>query len=258
MNDADTPAPPVVLITGATSGIGAATAHAFAAAGARLMLSGRDAARASRVLEAVRAAGAEAEFHAAELDAPDACEALVAATTARYGRLDVLVNNAGILHRASAPETTDAQWAATLAVNLNAVFYLSRAAVRVMQGQGGGIIVNVASDWGLVGGERAAAYCASKGGVVLLTKAMALDHARDNIRINAVCPGDTDTPMIDHELREQGMTAAEGRAKYAAAIPLGRIAAPEEVAQVIRFLASPGAGFMTGAAVPVDGGNTAA
>jgi meso-butanediol dehydrogenase/(S,S)-butanediol dehydrogenase/diacetyl reductase len=160
------------------------------------------------------------------------------ATLAMFDGLNVLVNGAGILYRATAEETTDAQWRETMAVNLDAVFHLSRAALPALRARSGGSIVNIASDWGLYGGRRALAYCASKGAVVQLTRAMALDHAPENIRVNAVCPGDTDTPMLDAEALQQGRDPAETRREMAAAAPLGRIATPEEVAKLVAFLAS--------------------
>ena len=153
--------------------------------------------------------------------------------------------------------TCDAQWQEILDTNLGAVFRLSRAALRLMLVQGRGAIVNVASDWGLVGGERAAAYCASKGGLVLLTRAMALDHARSGIRINAVCPTDTDTPMMLDEFRQRGVGVEEGRSEAAAEIPMGRMATAHEVAEAVCFLASDAASFLTGVALPIDGGSTA-
>jgi meso-butanediol dehydrogenase/(S,S)-butanediol dehydrogenase/diacetyl reductase len=245
------------LVTGATSGIGAAIALELAAGGYAVMLAGRDGARAAAMEERVAAAGGRAATWLGDLAEPGACRALVAATVERLGGLDLLVNNAGIIHYGSAEETTNAIWAETLAVNLDAVFYLSRAALPALRARGGGVIVNIASDWGLVGGRRAVAYCASKGAVVQLTRAMALDHARENIRVNAICPGDTDTPMLDVEARERGQDPAAARREMAAAVPLGRIATPEEVAKLTAFLASDAAAQMTGAAIAIDGGHTA-
>ncbi len=249
---------PVVMITGATSGIGAACAEAFASTGAQLLLTGRNRARGEEILKRARDLGADAKFLAGDLTDSLFCNELVGRAVDRFGRLDVLVNNAGILHRVTAEETSDAAWQETIGLNLTAAFYLSRAAVPAMRANGGGAIVNIASDWGLVGGDKAAAYCASKGGLVLLTKAMALDHAREGIRINAVCPGDTDTPMIDDELAQQGRDVGEGRAEYAEAIPIGRMVQSDEVAALVVYLASDAAAAITGTAIPVDGGNTAA
>lgn len=247
----------VVLVTGATSGIGAACAEAFAAAGARLVLTGRNRARGEEVLARIHALGADAKFLPGDLTDSLFCNELIGRAVDRFDRLDVLVNNAGILHRSDAEETSDAVWAETIGLNLTAAFYLSRAAVPIMRSQGGGAIVNIASDWGLVGGDKAVAYCAAKGGLVLLTKAMALDHAREGIRVNAVCPGDTDTPMIDDDLIQQGRDLAEGRAEYEQAIPIGRMVSPAEVAALVVYLASDAAAAITGAAIPVDGGHTA-
>lgn len=247
----------VVLVTGATSGIGAAVADAFAAEGASLLLTGRDEARGQVRVHRARQFGIEALFIAGDIRQPGFCDKLVQAALDRFGQLDVLVNNAGLIHRVTTLDTTDAQWQETLDVNLSAAFYLSRAALRHMLPRHCGAIVNIASDWGLVGGDMGVAYCASKGGMVMMSKAMALDHARAGIRINAVCPGDTDTPLIDGELSQRGIDPVSGKAEYAEEIPMGRMGRPEEVAQSVCFLASDEASFITGVALPVDGGNTA-
>ncbi len=246
-----------VLITGATSGIGAACARLFARRGAAVMLSGRSGERGARVTGEITRAGGEAHFVAGDIRRPDFCDDLARQAELRLGRLDVLVNSAGIWLPGSAVESSDALWRDTIDTNLSGLFYASRAALRIMLKQGAGNIINIASDWGLVGGLRAAAYCASKGAVVLLTRAMALDHAGDGIRINALCPTDTDTPMLDRDYLARGLSLQEGRAESSASIPLGRMASAEDVAEAACFLASDSAAFLTGVALPVDGGATA-
>jgi NAD(P)-dependent dehydrogenase (short-subunit alcohol dehydrogenase family) len=237
----------VVLITGATAGIGMATAKLFAERGATLLLTGRN-------TEAGDALATEcsAQFLAADVANPNTPSRLMAWAEQTHGRLDILVNNAGILFQGDSQACTDEQWDLTLAVNVTAVFRLSRAAVPIMALQGGGAIVNVSSDWGLVAAKQAVAYGTSKGAIIQLTRSMAVDHARQKIRVNAVCPGDTDTAM----LRSEASSESQLR-DMAEAIPLGRLGQPRDVAAAIAFLASDDASFITGAMLPVDGGNSA-
>lgn len=246
----------VALVTGATSGIGLASALKLASCGAALMLSGRDEQRGLALRDQIRDAGGMAEFIAGDIRDAGFCQALVQDCTQRLRRLDVLVNSAGVCMAASTLQTSDQIWRETMAVNVDGTFYTSRAALRVMVEQGSGSIVNIASDWGLVGAPEAAAYCASKGAVVMLTKAMAMDHARQGIRVNAVCPGDTDTPMMEADFAQRGLSPEQGRALAGADIPMGRMASAEEVARAVCFLASDAASFITGAALPVDGGHS--
>ena len=241
-------------MTGATSGIGAQCARAFAREGAKLMLTGRNAERGEALAAELAGGDASACFVASELGSAGAADALIAECVGRLGSLDVLVNSAGVIHHRNAPETSDEEWEETIAVNLSAVFYLSRAAVREMVPAGGGVIVNIASTWGIVAGERVAAYCASKGAVIALTRAMAVDHAREKVRVNAVCPGAVDTPMLVNEARQVGMDPDEGRRVWAADAPNRRLASAEEIADAVMFLASERARHIHGIALPVDGG----
>ncbi len=238
----------IALITGATAGIGEATARLFAARGAHLLLTGRN-----EQAGAALAAELGGAFLAADITAADTPVKLTSWAMERHGRLDILVNNAGILFQGDAVDCTDEEWDKTMLVNVTAVFRISRAALPLMIGQGGGSIVNVASDWGLVAADQALAYGVSKGAVVQLTRSMAKDHARQGVRVNAVCPGDTDTAMLRREAGDDMSRLAE----MAEAIPMGRIGKPEDVAAAIAFLASDDASFITGAALPVDGGNSA-
>lgn len=244
----------VVLLTGATSGIGEEIARHFARRGAHLVLSGRRQ-LPSTLLADLQSAGGRLVFKAADVTAPGAAEELVASALAEFGQLDVLVNNAGILFRGDALACTDDEWERTMATNVTAAFRMSRAALRVMVPRRQGAIVNIASDWGLVGAQGAVAYGVSKGALVQMTRSMALDHARSGIRVNAVCPGDTDTSMLDSAMPQAARDAR--LAALGEAIPMGRVARREEVARTVCFLASEDASFITGAALAVDGGNSA-
>jgi len=200
--------------------------------------------------------GGQAIFLRCDVSLAADCRRAVQQTVDQLGGLDILFNNAGIIRRATVLEITEAEWDQVMAVNVKSVFLLARYAVPFMAQAGGGVIINTASGWGLVGGRRAAAYCASKGAVVLLTKAMALDHSEQNIRVNCICPGDTDTPMLRDEARQIGQPSERFLAE-AAQRPLGRIGRPEDIAQAALYLASDASSFVTGAALVVDGGGLA-
>jgi NAD(P)-dependent dehydrogenase (short-subunit alcohol dehydrogenase family) len=243
-----------MLVTGATSGIGAAIARAAAAEGARLMLTGRSTERGETVR---REFGGEAKFLAADVTQKGVAERLVDETVRQFGRIDVLINNAGVEARGTIETVSDEDWERILAVNVTGVFYVARAAVRAMKRQGGGVIVNMGSDWSVVGGRQAFAYCMSKGAVAQMTRAMALDHAREGIRVNCLCPGDTETPMLVSGIEIRTGNAAEGLKRLGEALPLGRVGRPEEIAKAALFLACDDSSFMTGTLMLVDGGNTA-
>ena len=242
----------VALITGGTSGIGRATAELFVAEGARVAFTGRRA----DLGEAITARTGGVYIPADHRRAED-CQRVVEQTLAAFGRIDILFNNAGIVVHGSAESTTEQDWQDTFDLNVTAVWRMSRLVVPTMRRQGGGAIINNASDWGLVGAAGAVAYCASKGAVIQITKAMALDHAAEGIRINAVCPGDT---FVERWL-EDGYYRSSGKVSEAEArqtdLPLGRVAEALEIAKAVLFLASDESSFVTGTALVVDGGNTA-
>ncbi len=242
----------VALVTGASSGIGAATAIAFAEAGWDVMAAGRDEGR----LEEVADISDNIAIWSGDLIESNDCDELIADTIDEFASLDCLTNSAGVIVRANVADTSDEEWRYTMGINLDAPFYLSRAALpHLLQSKGS--IINIASEWGLKGGDRAAAYCASKGAVVQLTRAMAIDHARDGLRVNAVCPGDIDTPMLTNEADDKDIDLEDFLARAAEESPNGRIGTPEEVAALILFLASDAATHITGTTIPIDGGGSA-
>jgi NAD(P)-dependent dehydrogenase (short-subunit alcohol dehydrogenase family) len=246
----------VALITGGTSGIGQATAALFAREGARVAVTGRSPERGQKVVDQVQRAGGKAMFIACDVRFPDQCRRAVEETMRAFDRLDVLFNNAGVYYAHTALDCSEEEWDLQIDINLKGAFLMSKYALPGMLAQGGGVIINNSSGWGLVGGDSAVAYCASKGGMVLLTKAMAIDHGRQGIRVNCICPGDVDTPMLPEDARQRGMTQ-EAYMAGAANRPMGRVGTPEEIAKAALFLACDDSSFMTGATLVVDGGGTA-
>lgn len=243
------------LITGGASGIGRATALLLAAHGARVAIADvADAAGAGVVAEIERDGGKAFFLHCDVSDPADAERTVAAA--ADLGGPHILFNNAGVTRRRSVVETTVAEWDRVVAINLRGVFLMSKFAIPRMAAAGGGAIINTGSGWGLKGGKDAAVYCATKGAVVNLTRAMALDHAAQNIRVNCVCPGDTDTAMLGEEGRQLNLDARAFR-QEAAARPMNRIGTPEEIAHAVLFLASAQSSFVTGTTLVVDGGGLA-
>lgn len=242
----------VALITGAASGMGAATAREFAAAGGHVVIVDLNA----RLARNVAAEIGVQEPIIGDVSDSAFCRRAVEMTLKRHGRLDILVNCAGIIFRADAQGTSDENWRRVMAVNVDGVFFMSRAAIGQMKKQGSGVIINFGSIWGGVGAAGVAAYCASKGAVHNLTRAMALEHARDGIRINAVCPGEVNTPMLASG-RPSPPTPEDLKKLGETMVPMGRLADPVEIARVVLFLASDAASYMTGSLVTVDAGYTA-
>ncbi|HZU42876.1 MAG TPA: SDR family oxidoreductase [Terriglobales bacterium] len=237
----------IAIITGGSSGIGCATAHLFADRGARVIIAD---------LNAPTSASSNVIFQKADVSDAMDCRAVVERVRREFGRLDILFNNAGIIRRASVLELDESDWDRVMAVNVKSMFLMSKFAIPLMTESGGGSIINAASGWGLTGGPRAVAYCASKGAVVLLTKAMAVDHGAQKIRVNCICPGDTDTPMLRDEASQLGADPEKFLAD-AAARPLRRVGRPEEIAEAVLYLASDASSFVTGTALVVDGGGQA-
>lgn len=246
----------VALITGGTSGIGCATALLFAREGAKVAITGRSEERGREVVHEVERVGGKAIFVRSDVRLPADCRRAVEETLRVLGPIDILFNNAGVFFPRTVPDCPEEEWDTTLDVNLKGTFLMSKFALPSMIARGSGVIINNSSGWGLVGGGAAASYCAAKGGVVLLTKAMAIDHGPQGIRVNCVCPGDVDTPMLPEDAKRRGVKWEDYLAE-ASRRPLGRIGTPEEIARAVLFLASDDSSFMTGAALVVDGGGTA-
>ncbi len=243
----------VVLITGGSSGIGYATAQAFLEEGARVAINGRNATRLKRAEASLRALGEVLTIRGDVAKASDA-RRLVSETTKGLGPIDVLVNNAGIYIYKSLVKKTEREYDQEMDINLKGTFLCSKYVLPGMVRRRRGVIVNVSSESALVASAGTAVYCASKAGMVLLTMDIALEHAKDGIRANAVCPGEVVTPMMERDAEASGLGFKEYYRRLVAPIPMHRAAKPEEIARVILFLASDDSSFMTGAAVTVDGG----
>jgi NAD(P)-dependent dehydrogenase (short-subunit alcohol dehydrogenase family) len=250
----------VAIITGATSGIGKATALLFAEEGADVVITGRRLELGKAVEAEIRQKGVRCVFVQADHAQADDCSHVIERTLAEFGRIDILFNNAGIVTSGTAETTSDEVWNNTLAINVTAVWRMCKLVLPVMKKQGGGVIVNNGSDWSVVAGRDAFPYIASKGAIGMMTKAMALDYARENIRVNAVCPGDT---LVDRWIEKgyfegaEPVTMEEALKTSSAYLPMGRFGKPEEIAKAVLFLASDDSSFVTGHLLLVDGGNTA-
>lgn len=245
----------VALITGGTEGMGFATAHRFLVEGAKVVISGRSKQKGARALSRLKSCG-EIAFVQGDVSKAKDAKKMVDFTVRKFRRIDILFNNAGIYMEKLAEDTSEEEWDRLIDINLKGPFLVSKYAIPYMKKQKGGSIINNSSDAGLVGNKRCPVYCASKGALTIMTKAMALDYAKYNIRVNSVNPGTIDTPMLAYEA-EASDDIDEYLRRSNEEHPIGRIGRPEEVANAVLFLASDEASFVTGAALSVDGGLTA-
>ncbi len=245
-----------VIVTGALGGIGKATCLAFAACGAKIVAVDLNTDEADCLEKKVSSFNSEILTLKADVSKNNDCEMILEKTQSHFGDVDILFNNAGITRRKDILELSENEWDSIINVNLKSIFLMSKKVLPVMLKKNQGSIINTASGWGINGGAKAAAYCASKGGVVLLTKAMAIDFGGKGIRVNCICPGDTETNMLINEAQQLGLQpdqlVIEGINR-----PLGRIGSPKEIADAVLYLASANSSFITGTALIVDGGGLA-
>ncbi len=248
----------VALITGGNSGIGQAAACLFAQEGAQVVIAARNADKGAATVQRICDDGGEAVFVPCDVRQPADCQRAADEALRRFGQIDILFNNAGIVPHGTVLDTSPDLWNDTFATNVGSIFHMSRAVLPDMIARGRGVIVNNASDWGVVAGQRVAAYCASKGAVIQLTRAMALDHGRQGIRVNAVCPGDTLVERWRANWRGEGTEDFERYVQETGErFALGRVGQADEIAHAVLFLASDDSSYMTGQTLVVDGGNTA-
>ena len=246
-----------VVVTGGANGIGEATSMLFASHGYNVVVVDVDIKKGMEVVgNIINNTASQGCFVRADVSLADECQAVIDKTLDQFGRIDVLFNNAGITRRASVIETSVEEWDRVLAVNCRSVFLMCKFTIPIMIQQKGGSIVNTASGWGLVGGAKAFSYCASKGAIVLMTKAMALDYGDNNVRVNCICPGDTDTNLLRDEAMQLDLPE-DTLVKSGVNRPLKRVGRPEEIAQGVYFLASDAASFITGESLVIDGGGLA-
>lgn len=241
------------VVTGAAGGIGRALVRRFAESGLHVVLADSNAAGLRELAAELNQSARTAWEMPGDLRSKSYCERLIDYSIEATGRLDILVNNAGIITRGNILETTDEDWEMTLGVNLTALFYTCRRAIAHMKAHGGGVIVNVASCWGLYPGPGHAAYVTSKAAVASLSKCLGRDHAADRIRVNAVCPNEVNTPMLRTGFARRGFNPDSAIEELNRTVPLGRIAEPEDVADVIQFLTTEGARYIAGTAIEVNG-----
>ncbi len=246
----------VALITGGTSGIGTAIAARFAAEGAAVVITGRNVERGEQVLRGIVAEGSEALFLRSDVRMAKDCREAAERTLERFGKIDVLFNNAGVFHPKTVPDCTEEEWDETIDSSLKGAFLMSKYVLPSMIERRRGSIIHMSSGWGIQGGDKAAAYCAAKGGLIVMAKAMAIDHGPQGIRVNCVCPGDVMTPMLSDDAAKRGLSW-DDYAAGAAKRPLGRMGTVEDIAGAVLFLASDESSFVTGTALVVDGGGVA-
>jgi NAD(P)-dependent dehydrogenase (short-subunit alcohol dehydrogenase family) len=244
------------VITGGAGGIGSATAIRFAEEGASVAILDLDLEKAQNVAAQINKKGGQAVAIGLDVSDENQVKTAVAEVIETFGRIDILFNNAGIARRTTAVETRVEDWDLSFAVNVKSIFLMSKHCIPHMESNGGGSIINTGSGWGLKGGAQALPYCATKGAVVNMTRAMAIDHGSANIRVNSVNPGDTDTGMLRDEAKQIGWTES-AFLEDAKDRPLKRMGQPSEIASAVLFLASDDASFVTGAALVVDGGGIA-
>lgn len=259
----------VAIVTGAASGIGLASAQILSAYGASVALFDVDEARGEAEAEKIKAEGRTACFYKCDVTSNADCKAAVSAVDRDFGRIDILHNNAGVTFRKDVTQLDESEWDLVIDVTLKGIYLVSKYVVPIMarggndsggssgNDNGSGSIINTGSGWGLKGGDKAAAYCAAKGGVVNLTRAMAIDHGSQNIRVNSINPGDTDTAMLRSEGRQLGVNEKQFLIDSAKGRPLERLGTPEDIARAVLFLASDMSKWITGAAIVVDGGGIA-
>lgn len=246
----------VAIVTGAASGIGEGIALRLADADARVAVLDLDEEGGKGTVSAIGKSGGDAEFFRCDVTSSSDCETTVQAVNDYYGGLDVLVNNAGVIERKTAVELSEEEWDRVLSVNLKGPYLLAKYSIPLMSASGGGSVINVSSGWGIKGGPKAVSYCASKAGLINLSRAMAIDHGREGVRVNCVSPGDTDTGLLRDEADQLGEDEEEF-IRQAADRPLERLGAPLDIGNAVIFLASDLADWVTGANLVVDGGGLA-